>query len=345
MIVRKKVMAIIISVLSGFGVTSASSEGIRYSLRQASGYPAKIFIRGLLSLILLLRFIAPAFAVERAVPTFTDQDLEKYKYPSEKNGPDNLKSPQQSYTEDKQFKDVGHTGQQTLRRYEVPYKAHEGTVKRILLPVTFNDSVTAPMLLDTGASGTHISLRLAEKLGIFKRDEGNLLDAVSGVGGTVPVILTIIDKVRIGQAEDSFIPTTISDSISEEFEGLIGMDFMTNFTINIDTRKHIVTFEELPHRSNMPGGHDETWWKENFHEFASRRADWKSRKDTIYDRYAYTHASETAVVLKKSGKMSTIPVGKIKAFVDHQYEEADKLLRRLDGYAIDYGVPMDWREY
>jgi hypothetical protein len=26
-------------------------------------------------------------------------------------------------------------------------------------------------------------------------------------------------------------------------------------------------------------------------------------------------------------------------------KEADKLLRKLDGYAVDHGVPMEWREY
>jgi hypothetical protein len=35
----------------------------------------------------------------------------------------------------------------------------------------------------------------------------------------------------------------------------------------------------------------------------------------------------------------------MKEFVDYQYEEADKLLRKLDGYAVDHGVPMEWREY
>ena len=309
------------------------------------GYPAKIFMKGLLSSILLLCFSAPAFAGERAVPTFTDKDLEKYKYPSERNTPTDLESPHQSSTEDKQFKDIEREEQRKLRRFEVPYKAREGTAKRILLPVTFNDSITAPMLLDTGATGTHISLKLAEKLGIFRKDEGNLLEAISGVGGTVPAILTIIDRVRIGEAEDNFIPTTISGSISEEFEGLIGMDFMTNFTINIDTRKHIVTFEELPPQANMPGGHDEAWWKEKFHEFASKRSDWKTRKDTIYDRFGFKGASEPAAVLRKDGRMTTITVGKMKEFVDYQYEEADKLLRKLDGYAVDHGVPMEWREY
>jgi len=306
-------------------------------------YTAKIFIIGSLSLILPLCFVAPVYAGQQEVPTFTNKDLEKYKYPSDRKTPTDLESPPQSDTKE-QPKAEGREVQQKLRRFEVPYKGYEGT-PRIVLPVTFNDSITVPMLLDTGASGTHISFGLAEKLGIFKKDEGTLIEAISGIGGTVPAILTIIDNVKIGEAEDSFVPTTISSSISPDFEGLIGMDFMSNFTIKIDTRKHVVTFEELLPRSDMPGGHDENWWRQKFHEFASKRADWKSKREAIYDRYSVNKASEPAVVLRKEGRMTTITVMKMKEFVDYQYEESDKLLRKLDSYAVDHNVPMEWREY
>jgi hypothetical protein len=314
------------------------------SMARSMRYTAKIIMIGFLSLILLAHFSAPVFAGQKTIPTFTNKDLEKYKYPSDKNAPADLGSPLQQDTKDKQSKDEGHEARQKLRRFEVPYDVSGGTA-RIILPVTFNGSVTVPMLLDTGASGTHISMRLAEKLGIFRKDEGNLLEAISGIGGTVPAILTIIDSAKIGEAEDNFIPTTISDSISPDFEGLIGMDFMSNFTIKIDTGRHVVTFEELPQRSDMPGGHDETWWRQKFHEFASKRADWKSKRDSIYERYSVNGASEPAVVLRKKGSMTTITVMRMKEFVDYQYEEADKLLRKLDGYAVDNSVPMEWREY
>ncbi|HAM49883.1 MAG TPA: hypothetical protein DCP92_04015 [Nitrospiraceae bacterium] len=300
-------------------------------------------MKGLLSSILLICFIAPAFAEENAVPSFTDQDLERYRYPSERTNPADQTSPKK--TEIRGSPHLGQEERQNLRRYEVPYEASEGTVKRIVLPVTFNNSVTAQMLLDTGATGTLISGKLAEKLGIFKKDEGKLLTFVSGVGGTVMVIRAIIDRVKIGEAEDNFIPTVISDSIPEGFDGLIGMDFMANFTTKIDTRKHIVTFEELPHQSTMPDGHDEIWWKETFHEFASTRADWKKTKDKIYDLYSFQDASHLVQVSQKGKRTTTVTVGELRTYVDSQYEEAHKLLMKLDSYAIDHAVPMEWRDY
>ncbi len=68
-----------------------------------------------------------------------------------------------------------------LRRFEVPYE-HEGSARRVIIPVTFNDSVTAQMALDTGSPGLVISVDLdhtdwlgpdresigREKAGIFR---------------------------------------------------------------------------------------------------------------------------------------------------------------------------------
>ncbi len=34
-----------------------------------------------------------------------------------------------------------------------------------------------------------------------------------------------------------------------------------------------------------------------------------------------------------------------KEFADKQCKEAEKLLNRLNSYAIDHAVPMEWREY
>jgi hypothetical protein len=60
----------------------------------------------------------------------------------------------------------------------------------------------------------------------------------AGIGGETPSILTIVDSVQVGRAEDNFIPTEIVASLTDSFDGLIGMDFMANYTIRIDATKH-----------------------------------------------------------------------------------------------------------
>ena len=59
-------------------------------------------------------------------------------------------------------------------RYEVSYLSREGNAQRVIVQVTFNRRVTAPMILDTGASSLIISYELAEKLDLLSRDDGVL---------------------------------------------------------------------------------------------------------------------------------------------------------------------------
>lgn len=221
-----------------------------------------------------------------------------------------------------------------LAKFEVPYRAYEGTARRIIIPVTFNNSVTANMVLDTGAPGMLIRPRLAEKLGIFKKDDGILLTRSGGLGGSVPAIYTIMDAVNIGGAEDRFIPTTIAPFFRGPYEGLIGMDFMAGYSIRIDTRRHVVVFEELPPVASMPGGHDATWWRINFHRFSNMRKQWKN-----YSSYWDKRMSGTGF----SGEGGY--TREMKEFAERQYAEANKLFGKLDSYASRNAVPMHWRKY
>jgi hypothetical protein len=303
-------------------------------------------VRLFVSIVLVLFFVAPLFAAEKdqqgEAPVFTDQDLEKYMKPSgktksfEESSPDNAKSGFVISPSE------GNKGKPKLKRYEVPYKAYEGSTKRIIIPITFNASVTAPIILDTGATGMLISFGLAERIGIFEKNEGNLVESVSGIGGTIPAIFTIVDNIQIDGLEEHFIPTKVSQPLSSEFDGLIGMDFVSNYSVQIDTRRHLIVFEEIPPKASMPGGHDEYWWRNIFHQFASKRAEWKQLKESLND---IKDTSQPAMAVGKGRGAKAVTVGELKQFAEKQYEEADKLLRKLDRYAIGNTVPMEWREY
>ncbi len=216
----------------------------------------------------------------------------------------------------------------TLKRFEVPYKPFEGTGRRIIITVALNGSITAPMLLDTGAPGMLISPNLADRLGLFDKRDGKLLIRAGGIGGSVPAILTIIDKVSVGGASATFIPTTIAPMFAGASEGLVGMDFMANYKISIDTSKHVVTFEELPSKLDMPGGHDETWWRFKFRDFSKLRAAWKEYLDKL-----------EKVSIKTSDTKRLLQIAR------YQHNQADKLYRRLEQYAVYNSVPMHWRKH
>lgn len=273
-----------------------------------------------LSLFLLLPAVSAEDRGKNDVPYFTNQDLEKYKYGPSHKIPEDSKAPDSS---DSSAESRG----EKLRQFAVPYNPYEGTARRIIIPVTFNGRVTAPMLLDTGAPGMHISYRLAEKLGVIDDDESSLWINMAGIGGSAPAIYTIIDRIQVGEAEDHFIPTTVSRSMSDYFDGLIGMDFMAGYSVRIDTRKHVVVFEELPSSPYMPAGHDETWWRITFLNFASMKSVWENQREYLNG-------------LDNNSDM----LRRMRKFADRQYREADTLYTRLRVYASENAVPLEWRK-
>ena len=252
-------------------------------------------------------------AGQNTARSFSDEDLDRYKEDASSEEPvQNNTEPEEQVKADR-----------PLRRYVVPYS---GGSRRIIIPVTFNGRVTANMLLDTGAPGMHISTGLAEALGLIENKESNLWVTIGGIGGSAPAIFTIMDSIRVGDSEDHFIPTFISQSVSGEFEGLIGMDFMANYEVRIDTKKRVVIFEEMPQNSDTPAGHDERWWRTTFHQIRSMRATLESYRKKIFRAEAYTDRER-----------------ELSELIDKQYRKADEFFNRLSGYASQHSVPNEWR--
>lgn len=202
-----------------------------------------------------------------------------------------------------------------LNAFSVPFEAYEGDAQRVIVQVTFNGSVTVPMAIDTGAPGLIISPKVAQKLGLFGNDGGMVLTAAGGIGGTVAAMRTFLDTVQVGGAKDTFIPATIMNSVSESFEGLIGMVFMSRYSFKIDSLKQVVIFEEIQPDPNAPGGRNERWWRSQFKELHALRDAWMK------------HSLD----------------GQPGEFADRQVKEAEKLLSKLERHASLNSVPQAWR--
>lgn len=223
--------------------------------------------------------------------------------------------------------------EQQLKKYEVAYIPNEGSAKRVIISAKFNGSVTAPIAIDTGAPGTIISFSLAKKLGLFDEEHGRLLISTGGIGGSAPAVRSIIDTVEVGGALNTFVPITIIRPISDSFDGLLGMDFFSNYSVTIDTKRKVVIFEELPIAPEHPGGHDQEWWTTLFKEFATSRARWKAYGETLDKR------------IRNSMRSTGNEEIEWKEFADEQYREADKLFDKLNTYARQNSVPMHWKQY
>jgi hypothetical protein len=214
-----------------------------------------------------------------------------------------------------------------LKHIEVPYAAFEGTSRRIIIPVTFNKSIEARLLLDTGSPGLIISPTLAGRLGLLDAEEdGNLKIKAAGIGGSVSAVLAVVDIIQVGNARSEFFPAVIAKIPSDEFEGLVGMDFMANYRIGIDTDKNVVIFDELPPPTNRLGGHDEAWWRSNFLYFTHLKAESAKQLDDL--------ESGTPMSSERDIRLHT---------AKKQQDAANELWRKLERYARENAVPTDWR--
>jgi len=218
--------------------------------------------------------------------------------------------------------------------FELPYTALEGRAKRIIVQVRLNERVTAPMALDTGAPGTILSHKLAEAIGVFSRDQGRLMVEARGIGGGTPAIRTIIDTVALGAAVEHFVPVTITESMSSAFDGLIGMDVMSQYAMTVDSKRSVVILKQQLSSEEAPGGHSESWWRDNFAEFRGLRDAWSAYRERL--------AQEMRDSTESAGNQHDALVNR-RALAELQYQEAEKLLSRLDRYASEYAVPRHWR--
>ena len=229
---------------------------------------------------------------------------------------------------------VQDTGLPGTGVYKIKFNAFEGGARRIIVPVTFNNSVTAQLALDTGSPGLVISSKLAKKLGLYENDSGMLLSFAQGIGGQVTVMRTIIDEISLGEATETFVPAIITYPISDSFEGLIGMDFMSKYSINIDNVNHYLVLTQNSDSTNYPAGHSPSWWQNTFREFNAYRDEWQRISGLIED-----WENQSLV----NTNMSDNDVKKLKDLARWQYEESSKLLNRLDSYARQNEVPQQWR--
>jgi len=219
-------------------------------------------------------------------------------------------------------------------RIIVPYRGHDGYAQRILVPVTLNGRATVTMAVDTGAPGTIISFGVADRLGILREDDGKLLIQAHGIGGSAPAVLAVLDSLTVGDAAQHFVPVTVTAALSDTFEGLLGMDFVSAFDVKIDAAQRVLILTKPQAGSARPAGHDEQWWRKLFREFTTQRKQWQAFRDGVDQRVSRSEVSES---------LEMDALKRLRAVADHQLEEAEKLERRLERHASDNSVPREWR--
>ncbi|RLB73058.1 MAG: hypothetical protein DRH07_02870 [Deltaproteobacteria bacterium] len=214
----------------------------------------------------------------------------------------------------------------------IPYTAKEGTANRVIIDVTFNGQVTVPMLVDTGSPGLVISNNLADLLNLSNQEGERLVVFISGVGGRKIATKTIIDKLTMGEITEDFIPAIIvSDISSNHYQGLIGMDVLSKYTMTIDPTQHKLVANLIPSAQNLPAGRNRSWWQANFKEFGFYKEYWKEQERLIgKSKSPFT-------------RLSSSELKRTKSVILQQKNMATLLYDKLERYARFNSVPRHWR--
>lgn len=124
----------------------------------------------------------------------------------------------------------------------IPIKMNGNTV---VVPVTFTNgssSVTGNMAVDTGASQTMLSKRMATGLRLYSHDT----QPRYGIGGSVRVDVSVVESIKVGAAEAKNMRVSIHDfSPDPRYEGLLGFDFLGRFQMSVDAAKQVMVL--TPH--------------------------------------------------------------------------------------------------
>jgi predicted aspartyl protease len=107
----------------------------------------------------------------------------------------------------------------------------------IIVPATFNGTVKASLQLDTGASSTLVSRRIANSLALSPLGARRAVT----VSGTITLSVARIGSLNIGGAEIRDLVVAIHDfSPDPRVEGLLGLDFLKHFHVSLDARRKLL---------------------------------------------------------------------------------------------------------
>jgi hypothetical protein len=106
-----------------------------------------------------------------------------------------------------------------------------------IVSVTFNQTISGNLMLDTGASNTVISRRLANLLAL--RVTGKRVFHTAG--GLISVMLAPLQSLKVGEAEVNNLTVAVHDfSPNPELEGLLGMDFLSRYQVGLDSQRRVL---------------------------------------------------------------------------------------------------------
>jgi len=145
-------------------------------------------------------------------------------------------------------------GQEPLRPAE-PSKVSPATIAKASIPfekrgqvvvveVMLNKTVPVKLVVDTGATFTMISAATAKELSIDPQQAPRTMPFQTA-NGVIQAPLANLESVTVGGMEIKNLTAAIHDAVpSTQVAGLLGLNFLSNFRLDIDTDKGILHLEK-----------------------------------------------------------------------------------------------------
>jgi clan AA aspartic protease (TIGR02281 family) len=136
-------------------------------------------------------------------------------------------------------------GQEPARQ-ELAKKVSVSIQKRgevVIVPATINGMVQGNFIVDTGSSYTVISRGVAQSLRIdLEKTQPTV--SLQTANGVIEAPLVAIDSIEVGGLQVRNLTAAVYDVFTNPgISGLLGLNYLTHFRIDIDTKANILILE------------------------------------------------------------------------------------------------------
>lgn len=168
----------------------------------------------------------------------------------------------QTYAPPASERETGSVRMSPGRVLQIPFQRR---ANGMLVQVRVNDRVTAPFLVDTGASDVTIPAAVAQAAGI-QVDQNTPRALYHTANGAIREPVVTIDSLQAGDARVEGLRGSISHSMHV---GLLGGTFFNNFTFQVDPAAGVISLVPNP---GIRGNLTEAEWRDRFRALHSRLA-------------------------------------------------------------------------
>jgi clan AA aspartic protease (TIGR02281 family) len=114
----------------------------------------------------------------------------------------------------------------------------------VIVEATLNKKTAAKFVVDTGASYTMISSAVAKELDI-DTEQNRRTAPFQTANGIIQAPLVSLESITVGGMEIRNLTAAVHDVLADSrVAGLLGLNFLSNFRIDIDTQKGVLHLEK-----------------------------------------------------------------------------------------------------